>query len=643
MAESESVPLLGKRGDFREVAQPDVPDTVACCCVESSRLAKVPVIKTVFRKRRPEEKNQFTSSFGVLLSMLGSVVGTGNIWRFPRIVANNATEGGALAFLIVWFGFLWLWSMPIILIEYGIGRFTKKSTVESYNKLIGPAYRFMGGFQAMVAFALGSYYSVLVGWCGYYFIHSCAQPLPISLQASNTTWNELQGSNWPVLCHGISILVAALSVSRGVATIEPVNKVIVPVLLGIVVFCFYWALFLPYASEGITHMFSPSFASMRSSKLWLDAISQNAWDTGAGLGTFLTYATFMKRNQGAVKLGSATPVMNNVVSLMCGMLIFSTVFSVQRELGQTKTQIVNTLQYNGPGNTGLTFIWMPLLFYSISGGRVLAIAFFLCLTLAGLSSLISLMELPIHILTDLNIKRLPATIFIGCTMFLLGTASAVDPIILVNQDSVWAYAMILSGCFLLFLVLRYGVLKFRKRLYNNYGVNDWPLPLVWAFVVVFVLPIEGIGLIIWWIVEEIVTNKSTWWLIETDTLATTLMEWAIILLVFIGLNWWMGPLKIYEPNNRHLKFILGLFFKLTPRRRFHSSEDKTIFITPDASTEEGKYKAHHLDESDEEKKTGSASIPMSPQRSRGNSLSSASPPPPPQPEEKRMIISDVEL
>jgi SNF family Na+-dependent transporter len=55
----------------------------------------------------------------------------------------------------VWFGFLWLWSMPIILIEYGIGRFTKKSTVESYNKLLGPSYRFMGGFQAMVAFALG--------------------------------------------------------------------------------------------------------------------------------------------------------------------------------------------------------------------------------------------------------------------------------------------------------------------------------------------------------------------------------------------------------------------------------------------------------------------------------------------------------
>ena len=131
-------------------------------------------------------QGHFTSSIGVLLTMMGSVVGTGNIWRFPRILANNATEGGrymcqsikhhtfcgykfsispfpsvtcciagALAFVIVWFAFLWFWSIPIILIENGIGRFTKKSTVESFNKLLGPSYRFMGGFQAFAALSIG--------------------------------------------------------------------------------------------------------------------------------------------------------------------------------------------------------------------------------------------------------------------------------------------------------------------------------------------------------------------------------------------------------------------------------------------------------------------------------------------------------
>lgn len=78
---------------------------------------------------------------------------------------------------------------------------------------------------------------------------------------------------------------------------------------------------------------------------------------GAGLGTFLTFATFMRRSQGAVKLGSMTPFFNNVVSMMCGILVFSTVFSVQRQEGDQVEDIVGTLRFNGPGNTGLTFIW----------------------------------------------------------------------------------------------------------------------------------------------------------------------------------------------------------------------------------------------------------------------------------------------
>lgn len=79
--------------------------------------------------------------------------------------------------------------------------------------------------------------------------------------------------------------------------------------------------------------------------------------SGAGLGTFLTYATFMRRSQGAVKLGSMTPFFNNIVSLMCGVLVFSTVFAVQKKEGMDKESIVGTLQENGDGNTGLTFIW----------------------------------------------------------------------------------------------------------------------------------------------------------------------------------------------------------------------------------------------------------------------------------------------
>ena len=146
---------------------------------------------------------------------------------------------------------------------------------------------------------------------------------------------------------------------------------------------------------------------------------------------------------------------------------------------------------------------MPLLYGSISGGKALAIIFFLCIAFAGLSSLISIMERPVHALTDFgrktamektsslldnllpsSVRRVPATIIVVLCMFLLGTASATDADVLVNQDSVWAYALILSGCFMLLMVLRYGPLKFRKDLFLNYGIGDWPLPVIWVFAVV---------------------------------------------------------------------------------------------------------------------------------------------------------------
>lgn len=72
------------------------------------------------------------------------------------------------------------------------------------------------------------------------------------------------------------------------------------------------------------------------------------------------------------------------------------------------------------------------------------------------------------------------------------------------------------------------------------------------------------GLITWWIVEKIMNNPDTWWQITIDSLATVLTEWAVVLLVFIGLNWWLSPLVIYEPRNRKWRKVLGLFVTLQP-------------------------------------------------------------------------------
>ena len=106
-----------------------------------------------------ERLEQFSSRWSLLISMVGLAVGTGNIWRFPRIVAKH----GGGTFLIPWLIFLFLWSIPIILMEYAMGKGTRQGTVGSFAKLIGAEYAWMGAFVGFVSTAIMFYYSVVSG------------------------------------------------------------------------------------------------------------------------------------------------------------------------------------------------------------------------------------------------------------------------------------------------------------------------------------------------------------------------------------------------------------------------------------------------------------------------------------------------
>ena len=106
---------------------------------------------------------RFSSRWGFLLSALGIAVGTGNIWRFPRIAASNGGDDGAGSFLIAWITFLFLWSIPLIIVEYVMGRTSRKGTVGAFAHFMGKPFSFLGGFIGFVAAAIAFYYSVIVG------------------------------------------------------------------------------------------------------------------------------------------------------------------------------------------------------------------------------------------------------------------------------------------------------------------------------------------------------------------------------------------------------------------------------------------------------------------------------------------------
>lgn len=167
----------------------------------------------------PARDHQFTSRIGLFLSILGIAVGTGNIWRFPRIVAQNGSEEGAGGFLLVWVVFLIAWSIPLIIAEYALGQRGRLGVVGTFGRLSDGRLTWMGAFVGFVAAAIMCYYSVVNGWCAYYFALVLSAGLPASHAEAVAWWGTFQASWWPIAFHAFAMGLGALVILRGVRSI----------------------------------------------------------------------------------------------------------------------------------------------------------------------------------------------------------------------------------------------------------------------------------------------------------------------------------------------------------------------------------------------------------------------------------------
>lgn len=479
---------------------------------------------------------RFSSRLGVLLSCVGIAVGTGNIWRFPRIAAKSGGEEGAGAFLVAWVLFLFLWSIPLMIGEYAIGRKTRLGVIGSFIRMAGKPFAWMGTFVVFVACAITFFYSVVLGWCVYYFCYTMSHSLPTSFETARQVWDSYQQSPWPLLTHAIVMGLGAWAIWRGVTSIERVNKVLIPVLLVILLGCFVRALTLSGAGEGLTYLFTPQWSQLGSPSTWMEALTQNAWDTGAGWGLFLTYATYMKRSQGAARNAFMTGIANNTISLIAAMTVFGIVFSV---LGAhlDKGQVLEVMRDSGEAGTGLTFMWMPQLFERMLLGRPLAILFFLALTFAGFSSLIAQIELPTRVLVDAGFKRSYAIVAIVGGSYVLGIPSAINLKILANQDFVWGLALMISGAFMAFLLIKHGPKKLRTEEITR-DPNEMRLGRWWDIVIQYFVPIAAVTLVAWWLyMSATVDNPEQWYNpFAKDSVMTCFFQWFVAFGIFLGLN-----------------------------------------------------------------------------------------------------------
>ena len=482
-------------------------------------------------------KESFTTRWGLLVSVLGIAIGTGNIWRFPRIAANNGGEDGAGAFLIAWLTFLLLWSIPLIIAEYAIGRSSGKGTIGSFVKLIGDKFAWMGGFVGFVAMAIMFYYSVVTGWCIYYFGSTLFFPLPENNFAALAHWDAFQSSWLPIVFHGVAMICAGFIILIGVKAIEKVNKILIPILLLILVISFIRAVTLPGSWDGIQYLFTPDWSTLKNPNIWLEALTQNAWDTGAGWGLILTYGAYMRKTDNITLTAIQTGFGNNLISLISAVIIFSTVFGT---LGSTmnSAQILEVMQTSGPASTGLTFIWMPQLFLEIPGGRIFAVLFFLALSFAAFSSLISMVELSSKTFVDVGISRKKSTFWICMGAFIFGVPSAMNLTVFANQDFVWGLGLLISGAFIAFVVIKSGTIEFRVQ---NINISDSRTIKtgVWFDVLIkYIIPAEAIILVGWWIYRSAFEFAPETWFNPLDpySVATCLVQFGIVAGVLLIFN-----------------------------------------------------------------------------------------------------------
>jgi NSS family neurotransmitter:Na+ symporter len=490
------------------------------------------------QNRLDESVNQrFSSRLGLLLSALGIAVGTGNIWRFPRIAAQTGGDEGAGAFLLAWLVFLFLWSIPLIIAEYALGRKFRSGTVGIFLRAAGKKLAWMGSFVAFVSTAIAFFYTVVVGWCIFYFIHTLTHSLPETTPDAMAVWNNYQETGWPFLFHSLAVLLGALAIWKGIRSIERVNMVLIPVLLTIVVISVIRAVTLPGSGEGLRYLFTPQWSQLREPSTWLAALTQNAWDTGAGWGLFLTYAAYMQTRHRVVKNAFITGIGNNTVSILAAIMIFGTVFSVLRnDMGMTGQETLEVMRTSGPASTGLTFIWMPQLFARMGLGTPLAVLFFLGLTFAGFSSIISMFELSTRILLDTGLRRSQSIAIVALAVYIMGLPSARNLNLLSNQDFVWGIGLMISGAFIATAIIRTGITVITADI--NTIPDDWKAGRAWSIIIRYFIPLAALVLLAWWMFLSATEFAPDGWYNPFDpfSVMTCLAQFTLVLLIFIVLN-----------------------------------------------------------------------------------------------------------
>ncbi len=353
---------------------------------------------------------QFATRMGVVATTVGSAVGLGNIWRFPY---EAGTHGGG-AFLLCYLFFIFVIGVPVISAEFVMGRASRSGIIGSFRCHSGSRrWDWIGYSSILAAILILSFYSVVAGWTMEYTCESVIGRLgDVADDARHDRFDGFisgWGSVWWML---VFLLINALVLLGGVKKgIERMSNILMPLLfLILLVFCVN-SLLMSGVAEGLAFLFSPDFSAITPGVV-LGAMGQAFFSLSIGLGCMMTYASYFSDRTPIVKSATTTALLDTLVAVLSGVIIFPAVFSFGMEAEA------------GPK---LVFEVLPSVFGRLSGSDVWSALFFFLLALASLTSTISMSEIFISFACDeFRMSRRTATVLLTLIAMSLGTLCALS-------------------------------------------------------------------------------------------------------------------------------------------------------------------------------------------------------------------------
>ncbi|HGO5815162.1 TPA: sodium-dependent transporter [Mannheimia haemolytica] len=360
-----------------------------------------------------QERQSWSNRLAYIMTVAGATVGFGATWRFPYLVGENG--GGAYVFLFCIA--MIVIGIPMILVENVIGRRMQVNAVDAFTgvangKAINPAWKILGYMGLLGAFGILAYYMVLGGWVLNYIGSLLTGTLDLSEPVTvETTQQFFQQSifNSPttiITYTAIFVLVNYFILAKGIVDgIERSVKYLMPILFIFLIVMVIRNVTLPGAAEGISFYLMPDFSKI-TPKLFVFVLGQVFFALSLGFGVLITLSSYLDKNENLVKTATITGVMNTLIAVLAGFMIFPSLFS-----------------FGVAPNSGPTLVFqsLPIVFSNMWGGTIFAIIFFSLLVVAALTTSLTIYEVIITSLQEkANISRKKAIFITLTTIFVLG-------------------------------------------------------------------------------------------------------------------------------------------------------------------------------------------------------------------------------